>query len=112
MVIAVLTYTPIVFTSDRSGTQNAPTFFNIQKEWTGNDFPLSGLSLGGALKGNIVGNTTSTMVVFGDGDFAVGQNQQQKVNADNVSLLVNSIDWMSDDTGLIDLRTKAVTSRQ
>jgi ABC-type uncharacterized transport system involved in gliding motility auxiliary subunit len=25
--------------------------------------------------------------------------------------MVNSIDWLSDDTGLIDLRTKEVTSR-
>jgi hypothetical protein len=35
----------------------------------------------------------------------------QPANPDNVSLLVNAIDWMSDDTGLIDLRTKAVSSR-
>jgi len=25
--------------------------------------------------------------------------------------MVNSVDWLSDDTGLIDLRTKEVTSR-
>jgi len=25
--------------------------------------------------------------------------------------MVNSIDWLSDDTGLIDLRTKGITSR-
>ena len=53
------------------------------------------------------------MVVFGDGDFAVngeGENQQQ-LQPDNVSLMVNSIDWLSDDTGLIELRTKGVTSR-
>jgi len=30
---------------------------------------------------------------------------------DNVSLMVNSIDWMSDATGLIELRTKTITSR-
>ncbi|MGM0475444.1 MAG: GldG family protein, partial [Bacteroidota bacterium] len=30
---------------------------------------------------------------------------------DNISLLVNSIDWLSDDTGLIELRTKGVSSR-
>ena len=30
---------------------------------------------------------------------------------DNVSLLANAIDWLSDDTGLIDLRTKGVTAR-
>ncbi len=53
------------------------------------------------------------MVLITDGDFAVngeGQEAQQRP-PDNVSLMVNSIDWLSDDTGLIDLRTKEVTSR-
>ena len=53
------------------------------------------------------------MVVIADGDFAIngsGQNARQQ-NADNVNLMVNSIDYLSDDTGLIDLRTKGVTSR-
>ena len=30
---------------------------------------------------------------------------------DNVNLMVNSVDWLSDETGLIDLRTKAITAR-
>ena len=53
------------------------------------------------------------MVVFGDGDFAVngeGQNKQN-LQGDNVNLMSNAIDWLSDDTGLIGLRTKGVTSR-
>ncbi|MBL7865267.1 MAG: hypothetical protein JNK10_10340, partial [Cyclobacteriaceae bacterium] len=50
---------------------------------------------------------------FGDGDFMVSGSRQQgrSLQPDNVSLLVNAIDWLSDDTGLIDLRTKGVTSR-
>lgn len=51
------------------------------------------------------------MIVYGDGDFPVGQGRNQQVNEDNVSLLVNGIDWLSDDTGLIELRTKAVQTR-
>jgi ABC-type uncharacterized transport system involved in gliding motility auxiliary subunit len=54
------------------------------------------------------------MVVIGDGDFAVNnQNggQVQQLQPDNLSFFVNSIDWLADDTGLISLRTKAVTSR-
>jgi ABC-type uncharacterized transport system involved in gliding motility auxiliary subunit len=34
-----------------------------------------------------------------------------QLQPDNVSFFVNAIDWLSDDTGLIDLRTKGVTSR-
>jgi len=35
----------------------------------------------------------------------------QQLPPDNVNLFVNAIDWLSDDTGLIDLRTKGVSSR-
>ncbi len=51
------------------------------------------------------------MVVFSDGDFAINGREQRRQNEDNISLLVNSIDFLSDDTGLIDLRTKSVTTR-
>jgi ABC-type uncharacterized transport system involved in gliding motility auxiliary subunit len=51
--------------------------------------------------------------VFGDGNFPVngeGQGAQQQ-QPDNINLFVNAIDFLSDDTGLITLRTKGVTSR-
>jgi ABC-type uncharacterized transport system involved in gliding motility auxiliary subunit len=53
------------------------------------------------------------MVVFGDGDFAVnGEGREaQQLQPDNVSLMTNAIDWLSDDTGLIELRTKGISSR-
>jgi ABC-type uncharacterized transport system involved in gliding motility auxiliary subunit len=49
----------------------------------------------------------------GDGDFAInGAGQQaQQVEPDNLNLMVNSIDFLSDDTGLIALRTKGISSR-
>ncbi|MCZ7612722.1 MAG: hypothetical protein M5T52_04040 [Ignavibacteriaceae bacterium] len=34
-----------------------------------------------------------------------------ELSEDNISLMSNAIDWLSDDTGLIELRTKGVTSR-
>ena len=64
-------------------------------------------------EGKVPGTSGFKMVVFSDGDFAVngeGQNAQ-KLSEDNVSLMSNSIDWLSDDTGLIELRTKGVSSR-
>ena len=51
------------------------------------------------------------MIVVGDGDFPQGGGQSGQTNPDNVSLMANSIDWLSDDTGLIELRTKGATSR-
>jgi ABC-type uncharacterized transport system involved in gliding motility auxiliary subunit len=53
------------------------------------------------------------MIVIADGDLATNPEGQQgnQINPDNVSLMVNSMDWLSDDTGLIELRTKGVTAR-
>jgi len=75
------------------------------------DFPLQNQVLGAALEGNLGGNTYSKMIVIADGDFPINAGGQQQVQPDNISLMVNSIDWLSDDTGLISLRTKGVSSR-
>ncbi len=108
-----LSFIPIAKSSKQSGTQTPPVYFNVNKRWAKNDFPLSHLVVGGILSGNIEGSQLSKIVVFGDGEFPVsGQGQQQvKLESDNVNLMVNSIDWLADETGLIQLRTKGITSR-
>lgn len=108
-----LHYQPLVRSSEKTGLQPPPVFFNIQREWTEQDFPLEHVVAAAVLEGKIAGANNARMVVVGDGDFAVnGQGQQaQQLSPDNVNLLVNSIDWLADDTGLIELRTRGVTSR-
>ena len=106
-------YTPLLTTSESTGTLSSPLYFDIQKKWTKIDFPLAKLPLGALFEGKIDGKNNSKMVVIADGDFAVngvGQQARQQ-NKDNINLMVNSIDYLSDDTGLIDLRTKGITSR-
>lgn len=105
-------YTPLVMTSDHSGTLPAAGYLNITQKWTESDFPLSGLTVAAALQGKI-DNTQTKMVVIGNGTFATPDpnSRQKQVSADNVNLLVNAIDWLSDDTGLVELRTKGVTAR-
>jgi gliding-associated putative ABC transporter substrate-binding component GldG len=108
-----LAYNPFLLSSEKSGTLPLPVFFNVQKEWANSDFPLENLTVGAILEGPIVSETPASIVLIGDGDFAIngeGQEAQQR-QPDNVSLMVNAIDFLSDDTGLIDLRTKEVTSR-
>lgn len=105
------TFTPLLESSETAGTAAAPTFFDIQKQWTNADFPMSKIPIGGVLEGNIVGETPSKMIVIGDGDFAVSGQQGGGQSKDNINLLVNGIDWLSDDTGLIELRTKGVATR-
>jgi len=106
-------FTPLLTTSDKAGTLSSPTYFNINKNWTKTDFPLANLPLGALIEGNIGGIQNAKMVVIADGDFAInGKGQQaRQQNKDNINLMVNSIDYLSDDTGLIELRTKGVTSR-
>lgn len=73
---------------------------------------MSGIAVAGILEGKLSGDMDSKIVLVTDGDFAVNVLQRgSQLPPDNVSLLVNSIDWLSDETGLIDLRTKEVTSR-
>ncbi|MCD6354043.1 MAG: Gldg family protein [Prolixibacteraceae bacterium] len=106
-------YTPLIFSSEKSGTQTVPVYFNIQKKWTDSDLPMKNIVAAALFEGKIAGNSNAKLVVIGDGDFAInGQGKQtQQLSPDNVNLLVNSIDWLSDDTGLIELRTRGVTSR-
>jgi gliding-associated putative ABC transporter substrate-binding component GldG len=105
-------FTPIAFTSEKSGSLKTPLYFDVQKQWQLTDFPMSNLVVAGILDGKLSGNTRSRMVLISDGDFAIGNSRGgNQLPKDNISLLVNAIDWLSDDTGLIDLRTKGATSR-
>lgn len=108
-----LQVTNLALTSEQTGFEKPPIYFNVMKQWTKNDFPVSSLSVAIALEGKIDGNVYSKIVVFGDGDFVVGGSGQnaQRLQEDNVNLMTNAIDWLSDDTGLISLRTKGVSSR-
>jgi gliding-associated putative ABC transporter substrate-binding component GldG len=107
------TFVPIAQTSDQSATQPAPVYFDVAKQWSQPDFPMKSITVAGVLTGKISGAALSTIVLIGDGDFAVngeGEGARQQ-SGDNISLMVNSIDYLSDDTGLIELRTKGVTNR-
>ncbi len=105
---STLHFTPLVSSSEKSGTVKAPTYFDIQKQWTDADFPQQHVAMGAIIEGSF-GQVPGKMIVVTDGNFPVSGQRGQ--NPDNVSLMVNSIDWLSDDTGLIELRTKGVTSR-
>lgn len=108
-----LTFIPLATTSNKTGTVNPPLTFDVNKDWNNNDFPLSKLTVAALVSGKIVGDIPSNMVVVSDGDFPVNGSGQKahQLQPGNVNLMVNSIDWLSDDTGLIELRTKGIAAR-
>jgi gliding-associated putative ABC transporter substrate-binding component GldG len=106
-------FKPVAFSSEMSAALPAPQFFDINKDWREGDFQRKHIPVVATLEGKLSGQTFSRMVVIGDGDFPVNGPPQQarRLQGDNVNLLVNAIDWLSDDTGLIELRTKGAASR-
>jgi gliding-associated putative ABC transporter substrate-binding component GldG len=106
-------FTPLAFTSEKSGTARSPIYIDIQRKWTNADFPKQNLAIAAAVEGPIGGNVSSKMVIIGNGDFVINgsDDRGQQLQPDNVNFFVNSIDWLSDDTGLIALRTKGITYR-
>ena len=106
-------FNPLALTSEQSGAESVPLYFNIQRNWTEEDFPNQHEVVAALLDGQITGEHASRLVVVSDGEFPVnGEGQQaHEIQPDNANLMVNAIDWLSDDSGLISLRTKGVTSR-
>jgi len=108
-----VTFTELATSSAHSATLPATTYFDVMKRWSQADFPESNITVAGILEGKLAGENNSKIVVFSDGDFAVtgSGRQRQNQSQNNVSLLVNAVDWLGDDTGLISLRTKGTVSR-
>jgi gliding-associated putative ABC transporter substrate-binding component GldG len=106
-------FTALAFSSKKSNAEKLPVTFDVQKKWAESEFNNTPLTVAGVLTTTENSGINSNIYVFGDGDFFVNGtgNQAKQLPEDNVNFLVNAIDWMSDDTGLIDLRTKGVQSR-
>ncbi len=110
---SAVTITPLAYTSDNTGIVSAPSYIDINKNWSKSDFTLGQQVVAIAAKGPLGGKGNSKMIVIANGSFAVNGtgSQPQQLNEDNVNFEVNAIEWLSDDTGLINLRTKGVTNR-
>lgn len=108
-----VTYNTLATTSTKSNIETLPIIFDINKQWSDQDFPMSNLPIAVTAEGALSGEASSKLVVIGDGNFMVNGSgqQQQRLDPNNINLFVNSIDWIADDTGLNELRTKTVTSR-
>ncbi|MDV3307495.1 MAG: GldG family protein [Cyclobacteriaceae bacterium] len=109
---SAVVYTPLAMSSDLSSSMPAPQFFDVNRKWVEKDFTRNNIVVAAALE-SAAEESPFRMVVVGDGDFPVNGPYQQsrQLQPDNVHLFVNAIDWLSDDTGLIALRTRGAVSR-
>lgn len=101
-------FTPLATTSSLSGRQQAPIFFDLQKQWTRRDFNHPH-SIVAALLTNDDNN--SALVTITDADFLINDVGvfAHPLRADNINFAVNSIEWLADNSGLIQLRNKFAT---
>ena len=119
--------TVLAKSSGEAGLASGRFNLNPMQSWSQRNFGQADIPLATAVEGTfrsafagvdtvqvpLERSRETAMIVFGDGDFAInGQGQQQqRLPEDNINLMVNSVDWLADDTGLIALRTKGVTNR-
>ena len=104
-------FVPLAFSSELSNALPAPQMMDINREWTENDLTRKHIPVAAAID-----TDSLKLVVIADGDFPVNgpaypQQQPRRLQPDNVNLLANAVDWLSDDTGLIALRTKGAVTR-
>ena len=101
-------FEPLLLSSERTGLIKPPSYIDVQRKWKDGDFTAGSQVLAATWEKGI-----SKLAVITNGSFFVngtGQRPQQQ-GADNINLVANAIDWIGDDTGLINLRTKGITSR-
>ena len=109
---STVTFTVLARTSKKSGTVPGNTYFDVlNKKWTSSDFNESHIPVAGIFEGKLSGDSNSKIIVYTDGDFPVSGTRGRGQSKNNISFLANAVDWLADDTGLIELRTKGVSSR-
>lgn len=101
-------YLSLARTSNISGIQEVPVFFNLMKTWTTkHDFNHPNNTVAALLTND---DDNSAIVVITDADFMVN-NTYDLLHHDNINFAVNSIEWLTDDSGLIKLRNKFIVNQ-
>ncbi|RUT79343.1 GldG family protein [Ancylomarina longa] len=110
---STLRYQPLGFTSKISGKLRAPISFNIGRVWRAQDFLYPDLTIAATLEGPMGGDKEAKICLVGDGNFMVNGTGSSRIpiQKDNINFIANAVDWLSDDSGLMSLRTKGVSSR-
>lgn len=98
-------FTPLAKTSAISGLQQAPVFFDLQKQWTQHDFNHPHNTVAALLTND---DNNSAIVTISNADFITDEIITSG-HTDNINFAINSIEWLADHSGLIQLRNKFTT---
>lgn len=106
-----LRYTPILRTSDKSGALQAPLVVDLRHAWSDADFAAGPQVVGAALEPR--DTAQGRLAVFSNGSFCTGDQGGQQVSLPqgNLDLMVNAVDWVTRNTGLLSIRGKQKSFR-
>jgi len=98
---------PLIISSDQSGTSPAPMYFDVQRIWNDADFNRFNIPVAVAAEYG-----KAKLILVSNGDFALNDEQgRMQGTQDDLNFLANAVDWLSDESGLAELRTKTISAR-
>lgn len=101
-------FTWLAKTSARSGTLDIPVTLDPLRKWTTSDFNKPFQTVAALLTHE---KKRSAIVVVTDADFLRNTTQRNiGQHYHNTHFAVNAIEWLADDSGLIELRSKLITT--
>jgi gliding-associated putative ABC transporter substrate-binding component GldG len=105
-------YTNLILSSNKSGVENLPVYFNIHNLKPYSPFNRQKIPVAVAIEDKSPEKSVGKMVVVSNGDFALLDNNGQfNGTEDNLNFVANAVDWLADNTGLVNLRTKVISKR-
>ncbi len=110
---SALRYTPVLFTSEKSGTVPSPQIIDLRKQWTEADFPRGPQTVGAEVAGPFGGGAEGHLILFTNGGFCVSGTAERPVQLPdgNINLMVNAVDRATGQNDLLGLRGKEVNYR-
>ncbi len=106
-------FIPLAVSSIESGRIKAPIRLKVDGFWYDSEFSEPNLTVAATLEGKFGGNINSKICIIGDGDFVVNTMgvENMLIPKDNINFFANIVNWLSDDSGLINLRAKGMVFR-
>ena len=98
-------FLPLARTSALSGVQEAPIFFDFNKQWVQEDFQEPNNIIAALLSNE---RLNSSIITITNAEF-ISDEIAMSGPVDNVEFAFNAIEWLSDTSGLIELKNKFTT---